>query len=147
MKRVRAEYLFAQKRFDEIGFHFCSGQFYTWKMYCNGELPVSNGNNVYFISTKKLHDHSHTSLRKYIDIVYTYANTISLCKELITTDSLAVDTVIIWPGSPGHCCIIIDEKIMHGNEKLFKLAEGYITAQSVYVPSNPYNQQLTPGTN
>jgi hypothetical protein len=144
LMRLRAEYLFAQKRFDAIGFHFCSGQYYDWEMFCKGKLPVSNGNRVSFISTKKLHDHSHASLRKYLDIVYAYASTISLCAELKAADSLAVGTVIIWPGSPGHCCIIIDEKIMNGDEKLYKLAEGYMPAQSIYVLSNPYNSALNP---
>lgn len=144
LMRLRAEYLFAQIRFDEIGFHFCSGHYYSWEMFCNGVLPVTKNDNVNFIPTKNLHDHSHASLRKYLDIVYAYASTISLCKELKSADSLAVGTVIIWPGSPGHSCIIVDEKIIDGNEKLFKLAEGYMPAQSIYVLSNPYEPSMSP---
>src|SRR5215218_4144092 len=36
LMRLRAEYLFGRKRYDEIGFHFVGGQFYTWNDYCRG---------------------------------------------------------------------------------------------------------------
>ena len=142
--RLRTEYLFAQHQYDKIGFHFCSGDYYSWNMYCEGLKPAVNGNHVNFVSTNVLHNRSHTSLRNYLDIVYSYASTISLCKELKPTDSFTVGAVITWPGSPGHCCIIINETTDNNGEKLYKLAEGYMPAQSIYILSNPYEPQLNP---
>ncbi len=144
LMRLRAEYLFEQKRFNEIGFHFCSGQYYFWNMYCKGIKPVLKGNAVQFISTNNIYQQTHESLRNYLDIVYAYANTISLCKELKPANDFETGTVIITPGNPGHTCIIIDDTINNKGEKLYKLVEGYMPAQSIYILSNPYEESISP---
>lgn len=141
--RLRAEYLFACQRFDEIGFHFTSGHYFSWNEYCAGKRQIVRGNRVEFISVipaKKTHE----SLRKYLDIVYTYAGTISLHKHLKPTNSLKIGTVIISPGSPGHCCIIIDKAKKSTGHTVYKLAEGYSPAQSIYVLKNPYDHNISP---
>jgi hypothetical protein len=143
LMRLRAEYLFQQKRFNEIGFHFVSGDYYTWNDYCKGSRPVANGSGVKFISVATS-DKSHESLRKYLNIVYSYASTISLSKELKTANDFEIGTVIIHPGSPGHCFIIIDEAINKSGEKVFKLAEGYTPAQSIYVLRNLNEDGMSP---
>jgi hypothetical protein len=141
--RLRAEYLFGQKRFSEIRFHFTSGHLYSWEDYCEGKRPVINGNQVYFINKAKS-SKTHQSLRKYLDIVYTYAGTISLNKELKPETSFDIGTVVITPGSPGHCFIIIDKALNKDGENLYKLAEGYTPAQSIYVLSNLSDRQISP---
>ncbi len=141
--RLRSEYLFAQKRCDEIGFHFCSGQFYSWNMYCSGLRPRLHGNMVQWIRVSAC-EKNHTTLRSYLNIVFDYANTISLCKELQPAHSFTVGTVIITPGSPGHTCIIIDEATAPDKSKVYKLAEGYMPAQSIYILSNPYDEKINP---
>lgn len=134
--RLRAEYLFMQKRFSEIEFHFTSGHLFTFLAYCNGSRPVVAGNQVKFIQQGQIIKPSHTALRNYLDIVYAYAGTISLAKELKKANRLSVGTVIIKAGSPGHCAIIIDEAVTSTGEKVYKLAEGYTPAQSIYVLRN-----------
>lgn len=143
LMRLRAEYLFAQKRFSEIHFHFVSGQDYSFQDYCRGKRPAANGNNVRFINTDSVAI-SHQSLRRYLDIVYAYASTISLAKELKDADSFSVGTVVIHPGSPGHCFIITDEATTAAGDKVYKLAEGYTPAQSIYVLQNLAEPQLGP---
>jgi hypothetical protein len=133
--RLRAEYLFNQKQYDKIGFHFVNGQFYNFNDYCAGKKPVPSGNNVKFV-TGGTSEKNHASLRKYLDLVYTYASTISLAKELKTATDFEVGTIVIYAGSPGHCFIIIDEMQDAGGKKLFRLAEGYTPAQSIYVLKN-----------
>ena len=143
LMRIRAEYLFEQKRYDEIGFHFTGGQYYSWNDYCKGKQPVPSGNDIRFIQTATKNK-THGSLRTYLDIVYTYASTISLAKELKHADHFEVGTVVINPGSPGHCFIIIDEKTDVEGNNLFKLAEGYTPAQSIYVLRNLNESEKTP---
>lgn len=151
LMRLRGEYLCAQKRFNEIGFHFVSGQYYRFIDYCKGLKPVTNGNAVRFV-TGATSVVTHQSLRKYLDLVYTYASTISLAKELKATNAFEIGTVVIYPGSPGHCFILVDEATADSGEKLFKLVESYTPAQSIYVlrnnaePSLGYWHKLKKGT-
>lgn len=141
--RLRAEYLFKQQEYAAIGFHFVSGQYYSWNDYCNGLKPKPTGNKVTFVRTAPC-SKTHETLRSYLDIVYSYASTISLAKELKTTNVFAVGTVIIHPGSPGHCFIIVDEAINNLGEKIFKLAEGYSPAQSIYILRNIWLEGISP---
>lgn len=141
LMRLRAEYLFAQKRLNEISFHFVSGEAFGFAAYCDGKTPVPKGNGVVFVSSSpKAKDHA--SLRSYLDIVYTYASTISLADELEDTDALAIGTVVIKAGSPGHCFIIADEATTPAGEKVFKLVEGYTPAQTIYVLRNAEEPSL-----
>lgn len=142
LMRLRAEYLFSQKRYSEIAFHFVDGTYYTYNSYCNG-LRIVPGNRLKFISSSPSAV-THETLRKYLNVVYTYASTISLAKELEKTNEFAVGTVIIYPGSPGHCFIITDEAIDDLGEKVFKLVEGYSPAQSIYILSNLDEPAINP---
>lgn len=143
LMRLRAEFLFARQHYDEIGFHFVSGQYYAWKDYCKGRRPVAKGNTVVFTHGASA-DYTHESLRSYLDLVYTYASTISLAKELKPASDFAIGTIVIHAGSPGHCFIIIDEARNKEGEKVFKLAEGYTPAQSIYVLRNPEEADTSP---
>ena len=143
LMRLRAEYLFKQKKYNEIGFHFVSGRYYSWDEYCDGWRPIARANEVQFIKlapSKKTHE----NLRRYLDLVYAYASTISLAKELKPATGFEIGTVVIHPGSPGHCFIIIDETSNSKGEKLYKLAEGYTPAQSIYVLRNLNEEGVSP---
>jgi len=143
LMRLRAEFLFDQKRYDEIGFHFVSGQYYSFNDYCAGKRPVASGNQVRFVQGEAARK-NHASLRRYLDLVYAYASTISLAREMKPADSLEVGTVVIYPGSPGHCFIVIDEGVDEKGERVFRLAESYTPAQSIYVLRNPGAEEKTP---
>ncbi|HWJ28083.1 MAG TPA: DUF4846 domain-containing protein [Flavisolibacter sp.] len=144
LMRLRAEYLFTRKRYHEIGFHFTDGQYFSWDAYSEGVRPVAHGSRLQFIRSSNSSAFTHTNLRKYLDIVYAYAGTISLEKELKNTNSFEIGTVVIHGGSPGHCFIIIDEMRTASGEKLFKLAEGYTPAQSIYILRNPWASGISP---
>jgi hypothetical protein len=143
LMRLRAEFLFQQNHNEEIGFHFVNGHYYSWNDYCNGIRPTLKGREIKFITTTHS-EKNHESLRKYLDIVYSYASTISLAKELKPTNDFEIGTVVIHPGSPGHCFIIIDERRNEQGQKTYKLAEGYTPAQSIYVLRNLNEQGISP---
>ena len=116
---------------------------YTWDQYCEGIKVVPSGNDIKFIKTSPS-PYSHESLRKYLDVVYNYASTISLAKELKRANEFAAGTIVIYPGSPSHCFIIIDQATDSNGKKVFKLAEGYFPAQSIYVLSNLIEPDISP---
>jgi len=142
--RIRSEYLFSQKKYSLIGFHFNSGIYYSWSDYLRGIRPQLNGRRLKMVHTSATDSISHVSLRKYLDLVYDYANTVSLCRELKFTDRIESGTVIIFPGNPGHCCMVVDEAIVEKSDTVFKIVEGYMPAQSIYILSNPYEPDLSP---
>ena len=142
--RLRTEYLFSKKKYAQIGFYFNSGIYYYWTDYLRGIRPIFKKQKQILARTSAESELSHTTLRKWLDIVYTYANTVSLCKELKKADGLQTGTVIIFPGNPGHCSIIIDEAVTDKRDTVYKMAEGYMPAQSIYVLSNPYEPEWNP---
>lgn len=141
LMRLRAEYLFARQRYKEIRFHFTNGTLYTFEAYVNGLRPVPSGKSVRFITTQPA-SYTHPHLRAYLDYVYAYAGTISLAGELKPADGFAIGTVVITPGSPGHCMIITDMATTPAGDTLYKLVEGYTPAQSIYVLRNNSTPQL-----
>ena len=94
LMRIRAEYLFSRMKYTEIGFHFNNGIFYSWTDYLNGLRPILKNRKIILGHAAAASVISHSSLRKYLDIVYAYANTVSLCRELKYTNRLETGTVI-----------------------------------------------------
>lgn len=58
-------------------------------------------------------DYSYKTFRNYLNMVFTYAGTASLSKELLTIPymSLQPGDVFIKGGSPGHAVIVVDVAI------------------------------------
>lgn len=144
--RLRAEYLYKQNKFDKIAFHFTSGDLFKWNDYKNGIRPIVSGNKVSFrkMATK---DISHKSFRNYLDLIFTYAGTISVFKEtndVLKSEDLQTGDFMITPGSPGHVVFIAGVSKNKKGEKLYLLGEGFTPAQSISVIKNPYNPQISP---
>lgn len=140
--RLRAEYLFGQKRYQDIGFNFTSGDYFSWSKYADGFSPIVNGNQVKFVkNSTEINLNSYSEFRKYLDIIYKYAGTISLSAELKDSQSKTefdIGDLILTPGSPGHVVMVVD-KISDGNQKLYALVEGYTPAQSIHILSQNDN--------
>ncbi|KAA2224617.1 DUF4846 domain-containing protein [Chryseobacterium sediminis] len=144
--RMRAEYLYQAKKFDEIKFHFTSGDLLSWNDYKNGTRAFVSGNSVSFRKTAAFDD-SYQSFRDYLDLIFNYAGTISLHKETkpVTKNSaLKTGDILITPGSPGHIVFISGVCQNKEGKRLFLLSEGFTPAQSIHVLSNPFNPYFTP---
>lgn len=144
--RLRAEYLYKQKRFDEIKFHFTSGDLLSWNDYKNGTRAFVNGNSVSFRKTAGFDD-SYQAFRNYLDLIFNYAGTISLYKEtkqVLKTSDLKTGDILITPGSPGHIVFIAGVSQNKEGKKLFLLGEGFTPAQSIHLLSNPFNKNISP---
>lgn len=144
--RLRAEYLFKTKQFDKIQFHFTSGDLFAWKDYANGKRVKITGRKVRFVDTNEK-SNSYQQFRKYLDIVFMYAGTVSIYNEskaVTNTNDITIGDFIITPGSPGHTAIVVDECINSEGKKLYLLAQSFMPAQNIHVLTNPYNNRISP---
>jgi hypothetical protein len=120
--RMRAQYLFDQKKFHEISFSDNSGKRYTYSI-------------------------ASTSFESYLEKVFTNCGTLSLEKELKkVTDfqNLEPGNVFIKGGSPGHAVIVVDIASNLQGRKIYLLAQSYMPAQDIHILKNPMNSSLSP---
>ena len=137
--RLRAEYLLSRGCESSIAFHFTSGDLAKWSDWRSGIRPRVQGNNVSWSRTGDP-DGSYRNFRKYLDIVFSYAGSASLSRELETVaDPLLVEEgdVFIQGGFPGHAVIVIDVAEDRRGERIFLLAQSYMPAQDIHILRNP----------
>lgn len=125
-----AEYLFKQKRYDEIAFNF-----------------VSDGKPRYYKDYTD--ERTYKSFRKYMNYIFAYANTRSLFNQLKPVESileLKAGDVFIQTGNPyGHAIIVVDVAINFTNgKKVYLLAQSYMPAQEIQIILNPMNTKISP---
>ena len=133
--RLRAEYLYDEERYDEIKFNFVNGFNAEFSKWAAGNGISVDGNNVSWKSNSA-NNKSYESFQKYLDMVYAYASTISLEKQLIAKpfSNLSIGDVFIQAGSPGHCVIVVDMAVNEDTgEKAFMLAQSYMPAQDIQI--------------
>jgi hypothetical protein len=128
--RIRAEYLYAHNRFDEICFNF-----------------VSDGKPRCFLDYKTgITDYN--TFRKYMNYVFSYANTRSLKHQLNKVEEyseMKIGDVFIQSGNPyGHAVIVMDMAENVEGKRIFLLAQSYMPAQDIHILKNPRNKILSP---
>jgi hypothetical protein len=122
--RLRAEYLFSQKKFNSLDF--------------------SDNNNVHY------HLGANTERKKfdaYLQKVFAQCGSLSLQKQLIAVNNnqyLKPGDVLIQGGSPGHAMIVVDIAMNENGKKIFLLAQSYMPAQDIHIVVNPMNTGLSP---
>lgn len=122
--RLRAEYLFEQKRFDEIAFKDNAGRVHAW-------IGKENKNGF----------------DAYLEIVFSYCNTASLQKQLKPVADwhlMQPGDIFIKGGFPGHAMIVADVAINEKGRKTFLLAQSYMPAQSIHIVKNPMSENFSP---
>lgn len=137
--RLRAEYLWKQGKKDKIAFHFVNGQLCEYSKYAQGYRGVYQRSGIIKWELKAKPDTSYKTFRKYMDLVFSYAGTASLIKELKTTkiEKIQIGDVLIMSGKPyGHAITVMDICEKNG-EKMFLLAQSYMPAQDIHVLKNP----------
>jgi hypothetical protein len=145
--RLRAEYLFSRGATGDLAFDFTSGDRYRFRSYAKGVTPVVAGAKVTW-RTGPRQGLSHDSLRRWLDIVFNYAGTLSLNRELQPLPHLsdaAIGDVLIHGGTPGHAVLIVDLAVEPASgRKIALLALGFMPAQSVHALRNPLDPALSP---
>ena len=138
--RLRAEYLYAAGKFDEIHFNFTSGDRADFSRWLAGFTPTVRGNKVEWVPGRPRPD-TRAAFRAYLDVVFTYAGTLSLAKEtkkVADVRQLQAGDIFIQGGSPGHVVIVVDMAAdPAGGRKAFLLAQGFMPAQDMHILRNP----------
>jgi hypothetical protein len=138
--RLRAEYLWKQKRFNEIHFHFTNGFDVPYEKWMNGYRIVIHGNKTNWTTTAQTPSNTRTDFWSYMETIFMYAGTLSLSRELnaVNENALQIGDVFIQGGSPGHAVIVVDmAQNKQTGEKKFILAQSYMPAQEIQILKNP----------
>jgi len=144
--RLRAEYLYGKGLYGRIHFNFTNGFNADYSTWMKGSRIKVSGNKAYWVeqgSSSK----DYASFRKYLDIVFAYAGTLSLSKEMesIPVEQMRSGDVFIYGNTPGHCVIVADmAENKSTGEKRFILAQGYMPAQEMHILKNPANTEGDP---
>lgn len=127
--RLRADFLYQQKRYDEISFNFLSdGKPRKYTDYAKG-------------------NYSKETYWKYLEYVFSYANTASLKNQLKTIDynEVKIGDILLQQGKPyGHAVMVVDLAKNEQGEKLVLLAQSYMPAQEIQILNNPMDKKSNP---
>lgn len=144
--RLRADYLFSQKRYDEIRFRFSNGFLAEYSRWRRGGRIAVSGNAARWVATGRPGD-DRASYWSFLETVFSYAGTASLSRELLAAggNEPEIGEIFIQPGHPGHAVIVIDAaRRRSGGGMLFLLAQSYMPAQEIQVLQNPGDPRLSP---
>lgn len=127
--RLRGEYFYQQKNYTAISFNFTSGFRCDFVHYADG---YRYSNDHWVLKAKK--DYSYPNFLRYMNLVFSYAGTLSLQKELKPVrdiSTIKAGDVFIKGGSPGHCFIVMNVTENAQHHKKFLLAQSYMPAQNI----------------
>lgn len=143
--RLRAEYLWHSKQYDKIHFNFTSGFRADYVKWAQGYRTKVSGNNVSWYKGAE-EDYSYATFRKYMDVVFMYAGTASLSKELVSVavSALKIGDIFIVGGHPGHAMIIVDMAEDKFGNKAILVAQSYMPAQDIHIVTNLCNKYTSP---
>lgn len=137
--RLRAEFLWGTGAYSDISFQFTNGFAAPYVRWRNGERIRVSGNKVNWVGANNT-DTSYRAFRKYLNMIFAYAGTLSLARELRSKSltDIEVGDVLIQGGSPGHAVIVVD-KVVHPETNAVRilLAQSYMPAQDIHVLNNP----------
>ncbi len=144
--RIRAEYLFSQKKYKEIHFNFTNGFTAHYSNWKNGERILIKSNKCSWVK-KTSADSSHQTFRIYLEMVYNYAGSLSLSKELKSVSALKeiqAGDIFIIGGSPGHAVTVMDVAMNNAGEKVFMISQSFMPAQDIHILKNMNNTSISP---
>lgn len=141
--RLRAEYLYKEKNFDAIHFNFTNGFKAPYSTWRQGKRIRIKGNTITWYKGAQKGD-SRKSFDKYLTMIFSYAGTLSLEKEMkkVALQNMQIGNVFIKGGSPGHAVIVVDMAKNNAQETIFLLAQSYMPAQEIHILKN-FNNPIT----
>lgn len=137
--RLHAEFLWAKGRQDEAAYRFTSGDETRWRDWVAGERMHIAGSRVRR-TRGRARVPEHASYRRWLDLVFTYAGTMSLARDAAAP---SVETPVeagefyVEAGSPGHAVIVLDVVKNAEGVRLGLLGQGFMPAEDIHILRSP----------
>lgn len=131
--RLHAEWLWSLGRRD-MSYRAASGVALPFARWAKGERVVVEGNVISWAAATSA-GADHASFRRYLDVVFTWANTVSLARqaEAVPAADVRPGDFFILPGNPGHVVLVLDLARSPEGKLAALLGQGFMPAQSFQV--------------
>ena len=113
--------------------------------WMKGNRLAVNGNKTRWVKSGAP-SNTYADFRAYMDIIFTYAGTISLAKSLHpkNIDDIAIGDVFVYGGSPGHAVIVVEVAESTSGGKVFMIAQSFMPAQEIHILKNYGDESISP---
>ena len=134
--RLHAEWLWSRGQQERISYRFTSGDVASWSRYAAGERARVSGSKVTWAKSGPV-DASRAAFQRYLDLVFTYAGTLSLetVKQKPSREDVRPGDFFVSGGSPGHAVLVLDVARNVEGKRVALLGQGFIPAQDFHVLS------------
>lgn len=133
--RLHAEWRWASGQPERIAYRFTSGHLASWPRYAAGERARVSGSKVTWVPGSAAADSSRAAFRSYLNLLFTYAGTLSLQAEGArpTREQLRPGDFFVLGGSPGHTVLVLDVATNAKGERVALIGQGFTPAQDFHV--------------
>ena len=133
--KLRAEYLYEQKRYSEIKFNITNGMTVPFSRYADGERVIVSGNKTEWKGGYR-RGYSRDVFEEYLKFIYMYAGTYSLSQEAKkkSVADIEIGDFFIYGASPGHVVLVLDiAQNPKTGQKVMLLGQSYMPSQEFHV--------------
>lgn len=131
--RLHAEWLWSSGN-RAMSYRAASGTAMPYSRWAAGERVEGRGMGIEWVRGGRATT-DHASFRKFLDMVFAYANTGSLSQQAkpIEEKDIRPGDFVVMPGSPGHTVLVLDMALRGDGSRALLLGQGYMPAQSFQV--------------
>lgn len=117
-----------------VTYRAASGLALPFSRWASGERLVQNGRSISWAPAARPAS-DHATFRKYLDAVFSWANTVSLARQASPPPlaELRAGDFFVLPGNPGHTVLVLDVARADDGRRAVLLGQSYMPAQSYHV--------------
>lgn len=132
--RLSAEWRWSRSEARGVSFDSGFGPI-AWTRFLGGEAPHYDGKRVTWRRSKRVFRDDHRSFRRYLDVVFTWANTGSLAGQGARPEpnELRPGDFFVLPGAPGHTVLVLDLATDREGRRVALVGQSFMPAQRFQV--------------
>lgn len=129
----------------KMSYKAASGTSLPYSRWAQGDRVEATGNTL---TWKRVASPSqnHNSFRKYLDMVFNWANTGALARDAksVPFDQLRPGDFFVLPGNPGHAVLVLDLAHSQDGKWIALLGQGFMPAQNFHILRNEEGEAWFP---